>query len=125
MPIITGTNATPDDSYSLINYVTKIVPDQCENRCYPWTNATINCVEQTGIMSLSYDISNGITFSGNKLGIYFCVCSEEAKIHAADCLQCISDAYCLQPPINGESYRGMCAGSTSLETLLDVTKSTC
>jgi len=109
----------------LATYAHKIVPDQCEAQCQPFLDDTMGCIDKTGTMSITYDMTNGIQFQGNKLDLYLCVCSDQAKGHSAECLQCVSNVYCLQPPVDSNTYNEMCLGNISIENLMNTIESKC
>jgi len=113
--------AALSDSFS------KLVPAACTDACASYINTVAPCLEKTGPMSLEYDnsVSTDFTFNGNKLGIYFCMCSNDAMGASSTCLDCLTNRYCLTPPLNIDTYKGACSGSTDVNTLLTNTKATC
>lgn len=112
---------------TLVEKVQNIVPAECKDKCNPWVASTIPCVENSGPLSLSYDknLSNDFIFNGNKIGIYFCICSTDAIEKSSDCLDCLSTRYCLNPPLNVNTYKDVCNGKNTVSALMESTNSQC
>ena len=111
---------------SFTETVNSIVPSACKDSCLPWTNLIGPCVEKAGNMTFLYDPTVGtVDFEGNKLSLYFCLCSNDARSTVGTCATCISNNYCLIPAVTGETYGNVCTGNGDIEMLVKETKAGC
>jgi len=107
----------------LTSTVYRLFPDQCREVCGQWSNSTVPCVENTGSLSLTY-ADGSLSFNGNKIGIYFCVCSSNAIVAGGDCMKCVSDRYCFSPAWTNDTYASLCNGDVSISDITNV-QATC
>jgi hypothetical protein len=111
---------------SFTNTVNTIIPTACKDTCAPWVNLVGSCVEKSGNMTFNYDPSIGkVDFTGNKIGLYFCLCSNDACTTGGTCATCISTHYCLSPALNVETYNNVCSGNTDISILIHGTTAQC
>lgn len=110
---------------AMTDSINSLTPETCRDSCAAWTNSTAPCVEGTGSLGGNYDpVSGTFTFDGNKIAIYFCVCSTDAIAKSEACLNCLSGKYCFTPPLTLDTYKGICNGQGSLSSLMSL-KATC
>jgi hypothetical protein len=66
-----------------------------------------------------------VDFSGDKISLYFCLCSSDAIDQGGACAGCLSNHYCLQPPLSIDTYSNVCNGNADLGSILEGTTSCC
>jgi hypothetical protein len=104
---------------ALTDTINRLTPETCRPRCQTWTNNTMPCIEQAGTLGFTYDpVSGDVTFQGNKLALYFCLCSSGAIANSGQCLSCLSEKYNVEPAMDSDTYRDLCTGNLDLTELM-------
>lgn len=111
---------------SFTGRLTNIAPTACKDICGSWINSIGPCVENSGNISFVYDpIGGNLDFSGDKISLYFCFCSNVAITTGGPCFECLSTHYCLTPPLNAITYDMICTGNIDISQLVGSTTAQC
>ncbi len=94
-----------------------IIPVDCTDKCSNWSSNVITCVNNTPeSISISFNLKDtnenfGSMVTGDKFGLYLCICAQDTISWSTPCLECLSSHFCFSTPITAETYQQICNGN--------------